>query len=261
MPCCTSDHDFFTLAEVQEFLCENCGSLLPSASLFAEQKIRYKSWHREVPEPEEIVHIVFEKYWSGTRKMRKTIFPQTQVFLAIASVLSNLATHSKNRRMTSLFTPYAGQDHISGGQSPEFEDRQTLAPDDDLSSREECMHLLDLLRGNDLDHRVLEFILSRPETTSREFRHAVRPRVIANELCVSRHEVYRSLERMRRVFDSLPSKSKAQRDCPSKPRRDDSVPESNRHRSHDRSRIPSGPKFMTRQKKIRQACDDHRETT
>jgi hypothetical protein len=261
MSCRTSEEDFFTLAEVQAFLCENSPSLLPSASHFARRKIRYKIWHQEVPEPEEIVHIVFEKYWSGSRKMRKAIIPQAQVFLAIASVLSNLATHSENRRMTSLFAGRAEGDSSADSQTPDFEDPQTPTPDEDLSSREECERLIGLLSGNELDHRVLEFILTRPEKSSREFRHAVRPRVIADELSVSRHEIYRSFERMRKMIESVPS-TKAP--FPRRPRKRatgndvDEKPIQGPH-SHNRSRIHSGPKFMKRQNSALQTCESYRD--
>jgi hypothetical protein len=199
----TSD-EFFTLAEVQEFLCANCHTLLPSASLYARRKIRFKIWHKAVPEPDEVVHIVFEKYWSGSRRMRKAVMPLTQVFLAIESVLSNLATNSENRRNVPLVS--SGTEASAESRSDaDVEDERTHSPEDNFANREEGERLLSLLQGNDLDHRVLEFILDRSETTSQEFMHAVRPRAIANELSVSRHDVYRSLERMRKVFETLPS--------------------------------------------------------
>jgi hypothetical protein len=252
----TSDREFYTLAEVQEFLCENCQDLLPSASLFARRKIQYKIWHQEVPEPEEIVHIVFEKYWSGSRKMRKTIVPRTQVFLAIASVLSNLATHSKNRRTNSLFTPARQRDARLAAPPGEFEDRSVPTPDQDLSSREEREQLLDLLQGNELDHQVLEFILERPETSARDFRHAVRPRVIASELRVSRQQIYRSLERMRKVFESLDSCSDVRKK--DGPEYGNDFLQNGRKgaRPHHGLRIPSRPRFMERHKSACPPSDD-----
>jgi hypothetical protein len=194
-----ADQGFFTLAEVQEFLCANCRRLLHSASLYAKRKIRGKTWHQAVPEPEEVVQIVFEKYWSGSRRMRRTVFPETQVFLAIASVLSNLVTNSENRHNVSHS---ARANPASGVENSDVADDRMCSPADDSVNREDGERLLALLSGNELDHRVLEFILGTSEKTADEFMHAVRPRTIADELRVPRHEVYRSLERMRKVFET-----------------------------------------------------------
>ena len=198
-----ASHEFFTLAEVQAYLFENCRTLSRSASLVADRKIRHKYWHQAVPEPEEVVQIVFEKYWTGSRRMRKSVPPQTQVFLAISSVLSNLATDSRNRRMVSLIPPNPKGDRNLDARATDFEDDQMQSPDDEFADGEEVERLLSLLGGNELDKRVLEFILGRSETTSCDFIIAVRPRAIANELQVAPREIYKSFERMRKAFEAL----------------------------------------------------------
>ncbi len=198
-----ASHEFFTLAEVHAYLFENCLALLRSASLFADRRIRFKQWHQAVPEPEEIVQIVFEKYWTGSRRMRKSILPRTQMFLTISSVLSNLATDSRNRRMVSLMTPGSRAEVGTDCESLDFEDVQMRSPENEAADREEGERLLGLVGRNELDKRVLEFILGRAESTSHDFMIAVRPRTIAHELQVSSREVYRSFERMRKAFESL----------------------------------------------------------
>jgi hypothetical protein len=257
MSSCNPAQEFFTLAEVREFLGKNCQTLLPSASLYARRKIRYKIWHQAVPDPDEVVHVVFEKYWSGSRRMRKAVIPQTQVYLAIASVLSNLATNSENSRMISTIRSTAkGDVHLRAGTS-ECADEQTQSPDAELADREDCERLFGLLGGNDLDHRVLEFILDRSETTSKEFKNAVRPRTIANELRVTRHEIYRSMERMRRVFETLQPKNRISTDSESKGRRANCgmAYRTDRIVSNDHSRILARPKFMCRSTEDRRTSE------
>jgi hypothetical protein len=196
-------HEFYTLSEVQEFLRENCASFLSSASGFAGRRIRQRCWHQDVPEPEEIAQIVLEKYWSGSRRMRKSLVPREQIYLAIASVLSNLARNSGNRHAVSVVSLAAREDSSTPAGMADFEDELMTPPDVESANREERTRLLNLLQGHELDQRVMEFILDRSETSSREFKHAVRPRAIARELCVPRHEIYKSLERMRKLLEPL----------------------------------------------------------
>lgn len=150
-----------------------------------------------VPDPDEVLHIVFEKFWSGSRKLRREIPARMQILLAVDSVLSNLATSSQNT-CQSLISPSAGSE-VAHHESPrnDIEDDLARPPDRDLSDCEECHRLTELLSSNELDRQVCRFIMGRPETSMRAFKGSVRPRAIARELGVGRQEIYKSFERLR----------------------------------------------------------------
>ena len=177
----------------------------PAPSAFRKRKIRNKVWHQSVPEPEEIVHIVFEKYWSGSRRMSKSASPRVQIFLAVSSVLSNLATCSTNKHFECGFFSsrrWATNCRTAAARESDLEDSRTPSPDHDSTNREEVDRLKARLGGNKLDDQVLDYILGRSEASGLSFRRAVCPRVIAHELNVPRQAVDKSLERLRRAVHS-----------------------------------------------------------
>ena len=192
--------DYFELAEARTFLRENWPSLLPCASLLARRRIRNKTWHQGVPEPEDVLHIVFEKLWSGARKIRRSIPARIQIMHAMDSVLSNLATSCENKcRLIPQIMP-RNEDLANEGWGFDLEDDQARPPDRNLLDYEESERLTGLLSSNELDRRVCRFILGRQETSMRAFRGSVRPRAIARELGVDRQDIYKSFERLRVVF-------------------------------------------------------------
>jgi hypothetical protein len=192
--------DYFDLAEARTFLRENWPSLLPCASLLARRRIRNKTWHQGVPEPDEVLHIVFEKLWSGARKIRRRIPARIQIMHAVDSVLSNLATSCENKcRLIPQNIPRT-EDTANEDWRFDLEDDLARCPDRDLLDCEESERLTGLLGSNELDRRVCRFILGRQETSMRAFRGSVRPRAIARELGVDRHDIYKSFERLRIVF-------------------------------------------------------------
>ena len=192
--------DYFELTEARAFLRENWPSLLPCASLLARRRIRAKMWHQGVPEPEDVLHIVFEKLWSGARKIRRSIPARIQIMHAVDSVLSNLATSCENKcRLMPQDTP-RNEEPSKDSWNFDMEDELAPSPDRNLLDYEESERLTGLLSSNELDRRVCRFILGREETSMRAFRGSVRPRAIARELGVDRQDIYKSFERLRIVF-------------------------------------------------------------